>query len=165
MPLLLLILLLPLAELLVMYVVCRAIAEHWGMGTGLLVTFGTIILTALVGGLLARRQGFRALRTLQETLQRGESPGPPLIDAALVVIGGALLILPGYLTDLLGASLLFPWTRRLYRHGLLRAFRSRLIRGEASFVHLSSPNPTEPPPPTAEDIVIDITPIEKAQEE
>ncbi len=159
----LLLTLLPVAELMVMLAVHRAIAERWGNGTGLLITLGTIVLTGLAGAFLARRQGLRALRALQETLARGESPGPALIDAAFVVAGGALLLTPGYLTDLLGLSLLIPWTRRLYRLALLRWFRAKLARGEAAFLAETSPPPGVDFRESPDDVVIDVTPHDDAR--
>lgn len=164
-PMFLLLMFLPLAELLVMILVYQAVAERWGTGDGLLFTFGMIFLTAIVGAWVARRQGLRALRALETSLRRGESPGPALVDAALIVIGGTLLILPGYLTDLLGVGLLAPWTRWLFRRTLLRGLRARVVRGETTFVRLGHPSSNEGPSPNAKDIVIDVTPIEEERDD
>lgn len=158
MRLFLLLTLVPLSELFVMISVHRAIADRWGQGTGLLVTLGSILVTGLVGAWLARRQGLRALRELQGALERGESPGRPLVDGALIVLGGAMLLAPGYLTDLLGLSLLVPWTRGLYRRALLGWFGARVAIGRAAFGVGPFPGEGDDRPRPAEEIVIDVTP-------
>lgn len=124
----------PVVELYVLLTVHRSISDALGPGRGLLITIGTVILTGVLGTILARRQGMAAIRALTQTIGRGEFPGRELMDAALVLVGAALLVTPGYVTDVVGLSLLVPPTRALYRRALLAWVRHKVARGQASFV-------------------------------
>jgi len=84
-----------------------------------------VIVTGLVGTWLARSQGIRTYRKIQQSLAAGQMPTDSLLDAAMIFVAGALLLTPGILTDLLGFSLLFPPTRLLYRRGLINRFKTR----------------------------------------
>lgn len=129
--LILLLTIVPMAELFVMLTVHRALSEQFGWKTALAVSVGTILVTGVIGVALARFQGGAAVRELQASLRRGAFPGRELLDAVLILAGGVLLLAPGYLTDLLGFSLLVPTTRSLYRRAFHRWLRARVERGEA----------------------------------
>lgn len=91
-------------------------------------TLGLVILTGLAGAGLARAQGFRVVSVLQGELAAGRMPGRALLDGACILVGGALLLTPGFLTDAVGFSLLLPPTRGL----LLRRLRRRIEEGIAN---------------------------------
>lgn len=74
--------------------------------------------TALLGILLARQQGMRILAALQYNLQHRIKPGNQILDGVCVLIGAALLIFPGFITDLIGLLFVMPWTRVFFRHML-----------------------------------------------
>ena len=99
---------------------------------GALPTLGALLLIAVVGAMLVRRQGIAAWRSLNGSLRAGEPPSRELADAAVLVFAGVLLILPGFLTDLVAVLLLFPLTRPLARRPLERA----LARAAANRVTL-----------------------------
>lgn len=84
-----------------------------------------VIVTGIIGTWLARSQGLRTYRKIQQSIAAGQMPTDSLIDAAMILVAGALLLTPGILTDLFGFSLLFPPTRRLYRHWLVKRFKAR----------------------------------------
>ena len=88
-------------------------------------TLGLVIVTGIVGSVLARTQGWRTWRRIQQELSQGQMPGASLIDAAMIFVAGALLLTPGVLTDLFGFSLLLPGCRRFYRRRILAYFKSR----------------------------------------
>lgn len=115
---LILLILWPLAELFVAIEVAGLI--------GVLATVVLLLITIPLGFWLARRQGRSAWGRLSVAIAEGRPPGREVVDAALVVAGGALLIVPGFITDVLGLALLAP-TRALARRGLIRNFRSRLV--------------------------------------
>jgi UPF0716 protein FxsA len=154
----LLLTLVPVVELTILLGVYRGIANTWGTGTGLLLTFGSILASGLIGTWLIRHQGLAVLRTIRATLARGEFPAHSLVDGALVLVGGTLLLTPGYLTDIAGFTLLIPWTRRLWRSIVLRWLRRKVDEGTARIRMqgvrwtAGSPGPTEQP------VVIDVTP-------
>ncbi len=105
MPLLALLLLVPvLAEITVFIVVGRWI--------GVLATLLLFIAIGVIGTLLLKRQGMRALREMQAALGRGEPPAEPVAHAALLVLAALLLIFPGFLSDLMALPLLLPPVRR-----------------------------------------------------
>ena len=96
-----------------------------GQVVGALPTLGLVILTGVLGGLLARMQGLRVWRRVQNELAAGRIPTGALGDAFAVFAGGLLLLTPGLLTDLLGLSLLFPPTRGLIKKAVANHFRNR----------------------------------------
>lgn len=128
--LILLLTVVPALELVILLQVHHAIASVWGSGTALLVTIGSIAVTGVVGAALARHQGIRVLSDLQQRMVQGELPGQALMDGVLILIGAALLLTPGFLTDLFGFSLLIPVTRSWYRNLLSRWIRRKIQRGD-----------------------------------
>jgi UPF0716 protein FxsA len=80
------------------------------------------VLDALLGTILMRSQGRAVWRSARETLRAGRAPGQEILDGAFVIAGGALLIAPGFITDILGALLVLPFTRAPLRRRLVRRF-------------------------------------------
>ena len=124
MPLLALILLfivLPLAELYVILKVGDAIGVVW-----------TILLLAadsLIGSLLLRAQGRSVWRRFNTALAEGKMPHREVVDGVLVIFGGAFLITPGFITDVIGLLLLLPPTRSLIRSQVVRRLGRRVAIG------------------------------------
>jgi UPF0716 protein FxsA len=107
-----------LAELIVFVLV----ASWIGVGWTILATLGT----SALGILLLGRQGTKALADLRERARSRRSPGRELGDAGLVAAGGLLMVLPGFLGDLVGLLCLLPVTRALVRGVLTRIVLVRL---------------------------------------
>ena len=84
-----------------------------GEWIGLWPTLATVIGTAIVGTALLRLQGLNALRQLQGSLERGEMPVEHIFTGACLLVAGAFLLTPGFLTDTLGFLLFVPFIRRL----------------------------------------------------
>jgi UPF0716 protein FxsA len=103
-----------LAELVVFLVVANWIGIGW--------TILATLATSALGGLLLARQGVRVLGELRERARTRQPAGRELGNAGLVAVGGLLMLLPGFLGDLLGLLCLLPGTR-----GLVRAVLARLI--------------------------------------
>jgi len=120
-----------------------------GRQTSLWFTLGLVVATGLAGAWLARYQGFRCWRRVQQDLVAGALPADALVDGLMILLAGALLITPGVLTDLLGFALLLPPFRRLLRGYLKR----RLV---ARFFVACGPRwgPSAGPPPRDE--IIDV---------
>ena len=76
---------------------------------------------------LLRREGIRTWRALSEALRTGQMPSREIADGALVLVGGTLLLLPGFLTDVVGFLLVLPVTRPLFRGLLAAAVAKRLL--------------------------------------
>lgn len=103
-------------------VVFVLVASWIGLGWTILATLAT----SAVGLSLLGRQGTRALGELRERARSGQAPGRALGDAGLVAVGGALMLLPGFLGDLVGLLCLLPVTRFLPRAIAARLFGSRI---------------------------------------
>ncbi|MFC5996051.1 FxsA family protein [Pseudonocardia hispaniensis] len=107
---------------LVVEIVALVALGSWiGAGWTLLV----LAVSSVVGLLLARRQGVRAVRALQEAMLHRRVVHAELTDGMLVAIGGLLLFVPGLVTDLAGLLLVLPPTRALVRRRLVRAAERR----------------------------------------
>ncbi len=84
-------------------------------------TVALLLADAVLGSYLLKHQGRSAWRRFNEALAQRRFPGKEVADGALVLVGGTLLLAPGFITDVFGAILLIPPTRALVR-GLLRRF-------------------------------------------
>ncbi|MEO0559085.1 MAG: FxsA family protein [Bacteroidota bacterium] len=97
-------------------------------------TVGLILLTALVGSWLSKREGLAAWQAVQRKLATGGLPGPELIDGLLILVSGALLLTPGFLTDIAGLMGLIPVTRALARRVLSTRFKRAVESGQVRVV-------------------------------
>jgi UPF0716 protein FxsA len=118
----LLFVLVPLAEL--------ALLVRLGQFLGLWPTLGLVVATGFAGAALARAEGLRAVRRVQAELAEGRVPGTALLDGLGILVGGALLLTPGLLTDVAGFLLLLPPTRRWLRGRVQRALERRVESGD-----------------------------------
>ncbi|HEV7208659.1 MAG TPA: FxsA family protein [Mycobacteriales bacterium] len=117
----LLLLLVPIAEIYVIVQVAHVL--H------VLPTLLLLIAFSAGGALLVRREGLRAWRRLTGALNAGRVPTREAADGAIVLLGGALLVTPGFLTDAAGLLLILPGTRGLARRALTRSLQRRAGRG------------------------------------
>lgn len=108
-----------------------------GQWMGMWPTVGLVILTGVVGAALARMEGSRTLWKIQEELSRGRLPGESLLDGMAILLGGALLLTPGILTDLVGFSFILPPTRRLLLGRIRKSLEGRLQEGTIRVTHMS----------------------------
>ena len=118
----LLFLLVPLAELYVIYKVGDAIGIWW--------TLALLVADSLLGSLLFRSQGRAVWRKFNQILSQGRVPHREVVDGVLIVFGGAFLITPGFLTDLAGIVLLVPPTRAIVRRAIVRRLGRRAVAGD-----------------------------------
>jgi UPF0716 protein FxsA len=115
--------LVPIAEL---YVIIKV-----GEAIGLVPTLVLLLADALLGSLLLRYQGRAAWIRFNRALAEGRVPHKEVFDGVLVIMGGALLLTPGFLTDIVGLIFLIPPTRALIRAMSSRFVRRRLALGGA----------------------------------
>ncbi|WP_294947851.1 FxsA family protein, partial [Sulfurivirga sp.] len=92
---------------------------------GALPTIALVLLTALVGAWLMRQQGLMTLQRLQVQLAQGMVPEQAMLEGALILLGGMLLLIPGFITDALGLALLLPGVRHRLAVRWLRTARER----------------------------------------
>lgn len=119
--LLLLFTLVPIVELVLLLEVGRRI--------GTAATLFLILITGVFGAVIARSQGVAALGRIRAELAGGQIPGPTIVDGVMILVAGAFLITPGFLTDIVGFLCLVPATRRSIRTLLSRAFIGAARRG------------------------------------
>ena len=82
-----------------------------GVLIGPISTLGLVVLTGFAGAYLARIQGMQTMFRVRSSLQQGIMPTEDLIDALLIFVAGIVLLTPGFITDIAGLLVLFPWTR------------------------------------------------------
>jgi len=116
-----------------------AVLIQVGSWLGLWPTLGLIVLTAIIGTWMLRQQGFAVMARAQQQLAEGSIPFGEVFEGFCLVIAGALLLTPGFVTDLIGGSLLLPPVRAW----LYRTFGGRLREAAMSGVH---PPGSEPHP-------------------
>jgi UPF0716 protein FxsA len=107
-------------------------------------TFALLVAESALGAWLVRREGARAWSALKGALRTGQMPSRQLADAALVLVGGTLLLTPGFLTDIVGFFFILPVTRPLARRALEAAVARRLLGGLVS--RWPGGGPSGPPP-------------------
>ncbi len=116
---LLLLTIVPLVELFILF----RIAEEFEWGP----TIALVVLTGILGAWLARREGLKALKRIQDDLASGVAPTSAMVDGGLILIAGVVLVTPGVLTDLCGFALLIAPCRALVRRRLADAFKRHVV--------------------------------------
>ena len=100
-----------------------------GEAIGVLPTVALLVADSLLGSWLMRSQGRAVWRRFQQTVQAGRVPAREVADGVFVILGGALLLTPGFVTDIFGFFLLFPPTRALVRGTLVRRLSFGMMSG------------------------------------
>ena len=119
--LILLFILVPIVELAVIIQIGQLIGVWW--------TIALLLADSILGSLLMRQQGRAVWRRFQAAMAEGRVPARETIDGVLVIFGGALLLTPGFVTDIFGLVFLLPPTRAVLRHALVARFAHRMTRG------------------------------------
>ena len=139
----------PIAEIYVIIQVGQAIGALW--------TILLLIADSIIGARLLSWQGRRAWARFQEAIAAGRVPHREVLDGALIIAGGAFLLTPGFITDVVGLVLLVPPSRTLVRRVLTRAIVRRRLRflrvvswGPPAPGRSAPPRPTAYPEPPAE---------------
>ncbi|GFE57885.1 FxsA family protein [Geobacter sp. AOG1] len=100
-----------------------------GRVVGALPTVALLLTISMAGAWLVRHQGFHILRRIQDELAVGRLPAADLVDGVLVLVGGILLLVPGFFTDFIGLFFLVPPTRAVLKRFLGLWLQARLSRG------------------------------------
>ncbi len=109
----------PLVEIYVIIQVGQAIGAWW--------TILLLVLDSILGTWLIQHEGSRAWRALRDAIDSGRMPARELADAALILVGGTLMLAPGFVTDAFGILMILPVTRPLFRRLLTKVVAARLI--------------------------------------
>ncbi|NOK37334.1 FxsA family protein [Corallococcus exercitus] len=120
--------LLPLAELYLLI----TLGHHIGLAS----TLGLLAGSAVLGSLIARKQGERVFRNWREAMAGGGVPEEGLLNGVLILVGGALLIAPGFISDVMGLALMVPPVRRWMTARVRRSLEQTLQSGAVRFTHM-----------------------------
>ncbi|MFI6908647.1 FxsA family protein [Nonomuraea sp. NPDC050394] len=106
-------------------------------------TVALLIADSLFGAWIVRREGRRAWRSINESLQSGRMPDKELADGGLILVGGALLLTPGFLTDIVGFLCVLPFTRPMMRRlgSWFFARRVKAMAAASPYANLGVPFP------------------------
>lgn len=129
----------PLLEIWVLIQVGQVIGPWW--------TILLLIVDSVIGTWLIRREGGKAWRALTTALQTGRMPAAELADGALILVGGTLMLSPGFVTDALGVLLILPFTRPMARRLLTQVVSRRLLGAAANPGYPSWPGNANRPGP------------------
>lgn len=113
-----------------------------GASLGAANTIAIIVFTGVAGAALARYQGFSLLAKIQKQLNSGILPSQELLDGVMILVGGVLLLTPGFITDTLGLLLLIPLTRGIFKI-FIRNKMAALIREGAIVSRFESKGPSQ----------------------
>jgi UPF0716 protein FxsA len=111
--------LVPLIEIWAILQVGQLVGPWW--------TIALLVLDSFIGAWLIRREGGRAWRALREALQGGRMPAREIADGALILVGGTLMLSPGFVLDVVGIVLILPLTRPVARRLLTSVVERRLV--------------------------------------
>ena len=109
----------PILEIYLIVQLGQAVGPWW--------TILLLIGAGVLGSVLVKREGGRAWRALQDALSSHRMPATELADGALILIGGTLLLTPGFMSDVVGLFLILPFTRPVARRALAAVVRRRLV--------------------------------------
>ncbi|MGM7720870.1 FxsA family protein [Metabacillus sp. Hm71] len=105
-----------------------------GKTIGVMPTVLLIILTGVIGAWLAKKQGIEAIRKVQHQMQYGQIPSDAIIDGLCILVGGLLLLTPGFITDIVGFLLLFPLSRKKIKPFLITLIRKWVDRNRITII-------------------------------
>ncbi|MAS55687.1 MAG: exlusion protein FxsA [Pimelobacter sp.] len=138
----------PIVEIYVLIQVGQVIGPWW--------TILLLIADSALGSWLIKREGGRAWRALRSALESGRMPADELVDGALILIGGTLMLSPGFVLDVLGVLLILPFTRPLFRGVLAKVVSRRLtVFGPMGAGHATRPGPGSEGPVIRGEVVDD----------
>ena len=122
--LLMLLVIFPIIEIAVLISVGRVIGPAW--------TILLVLATSALGAWLLRREGARSWETFRADVTAGRPPGNTVTEGLLVLVGGVFMLVPGFVSDVIGALLIAPPTRKLARVGVLALIGRRLTPDAAT---------------------------------
>ena len=124
---------------------------------GFWVTMLIVILTAIIGTRLVKSQGLNAIKDVQNSFINGGNTANSLINGALILVAGVLLLTPGFFTDFIGLTFLFPSTRSWWIRYGKKYLKNRILFNAGSYQESQAENTS-----TQQDIIdADYTDLDK----
>lgn len=125
--LILLLIIVPALEIYVLVLSGNTIGIYW--------TIILVILTGVLGAWLAKKEGLHTIRLAQLQLQQGQIPSGVIIDGLSILVGGVVLLTPGFITDAIGFFLLIPTTRAIAKAFFQKIFERMIKSGSIVFIN------------------------------
>lgn len=97
---------------------------------GIVPTLLLIVITGALGIYLAKTKGINAFQQLKVAIENGQAPGDAIIDGVLTFIGAIILVLPGFISDIIGILLVIPTTRKLFKPAIYYWLRKKMKKGQ-----------------------------------
>ena len=107
-----------------------AILIRVGSYLGFFNTITIVILTAVIGAYMVKMEGIGVLSRIQQSMQGGVFPEDELVNGMLILVAGALLLTPGFFTDIIGFLMVFPFTRNYIREFVMRYIKNKMPPGD-----------------------------------
>ncbi|MER2114544.1 MAG: FxsA family protein [Solibacillus isronensis] len=101
-----------------------------GNAIGVFYTLLLIMFTSIAGLLIAKKRGTKSIQDIQKSMQQGQPPAVPVIETFMIFVGGILLALPGFITDILGLLFVSGITRNLFKPVIFYFLRKKMKRGQ-----------------------------------
>lgn len=158
-------LVMPLVELWVILQVGEVIGGWW--------TVLLLVVDSIVGAVIVRREGRRAWSAFRDALTAGRWPADEVAQGALVLVGGALLLTPGFVTDVMGLAFVLPPTRALLAKVIRTRFREGAVRmvtfgpggaqtsSSSTSTRTHRPPPSSPPPSSGDVLDVEVVSVER----
>lgn len=105
-----------------------------GRTLGLIPTVLLIISTGILGAWLARKEGAETIQKVNRQMQSGQMPGDAILDGLCILVGGVVLLTPGFITDATGFLLLIPATRKPFKRWIKKFLERRMNNGQFMFI-------------------------------
>ncbi len=153
----------PVAELWLIIEISDWLGGGW---SGAALTIALLVIDSIIGALLLRSQGLTAWGNFLKAIAERRIPHREVIDGMFIVVGGALLLTPGFITDFVGLAMLLPPTRRVFSGFVTGRISKRVLRaaGVEGFQWQSrsqSAAADTPAGPPVDDDVVDVTAVEE----
>ena len=105
-----------------------------GKAIGVLYTLLLIVLTSVIGFSIAKKKGMNSFQTIQTSIAGGQPPGVAMIETFMIFVGGVLLVLPGFITDMIGLLMVTGITRTLFKPIIFYWLRKKMKNGQMIIV-------------------------------
>lgn len=105
-----------------------------GKAIGVLYTLLLIVLTSVIGFSIAKKKGTNSFQTIQTSIADGQPPGVAMIETFMIFVGGVLLVLPGFITDIIGLLMVTGITRTLFKPIIFYWLRKKMKNGQMIIV-------------------------------
>lgn len=105
-----------------------------GKAIGVFYTLLLIVLTSVVGVMIAKKRGMKSYQDIQKSIQQGQPPGVAMIETFMIFVGGVLMVVPGFITDVIGLLFVLGITRNVFKPAIFYFLRKKMKSGNVIIV-------------------------------